>query len=283
LGYRVLIVDDSPAMRSFVRRIIDLSGFELSACYEASHGGEALDVLREQWVDAILTDINMPVVDGEELLRRLSSDDLLKSIPAVVISTDATRHRISQMLSLGARGYVTKPFHPEDLRAELERILGCPPVHGELQGQLNASVEEVLEKMFFVSPPETPGDCTGPGDKNLTARVPFEGDSRGDLLLSVSCPAARSIAADFLAVEPQELQDEQISAVVCELANMICGSVLSRLESAATFHLAPPQIVPSSLASRSEEGAAIYKVETFGGALTVALAMGIPACARAAK
>ena len=283
MGYRVLIVDDSQAMRSFVRRIIDLSGFELSACYEASHGGEALEVLRRQWVDAILTDINMPVVDGEELLRRLSADDLLKTIPVVVISTDATRHRISQMLSLGARGYVTKPFRPEDLRAELERILGCPAMDQELQQQLSSSVQEVLEKMFFVSPPETPGACSGPEDKSLTARVSFEGDSRGELLMSVSCPAARSIAADFLAVEPRELQDEQVSAVVCELANMICGSVLSRLESAATFHLAPPQIVPPSVAARNVEGAAIYKVGTFGGALTVALTMGIPACARAAK
>lgn len=124
MAYRVLIVDDSPAMRSFVRRIMQLSGFELSACYEASHGGEALDLLKEHWVDAILTDINMPVVDGEELLRRLAADEILRSIPVVVISTDATRQRIAQMLSLGARGYVTKPFLPEDLRTELERTLG---------------------------------------------------------------------------------------------------------------------------------------------------------------
>jgi two-component system, chemotaxis family, chemotaxis protein CheY len=126
MAYRVLIVDDSAAMRTFVRRIMELSGFDLSACFEASHGGEALEVLKEQWVDAILTDINMPEVDGEELLRRLSADALLSSIPVVVISTDATEHRITQMLSLGARGYVTKPFLPEDLRTELERTLGVP-------------------------------------------------------------------------------------------------------------------------------------------------------------
>ena len=124
MAYRVLIVDDSPAMRSFVRRVMDLSGFELSTCFEASNGQEALDLLRLEWVDAILTDINMPVVDGEEFLRRLSADELLRSIPVIVISTDATEHRISQMLSLGARGYVTKPFVPEVLRAELEATLG---------------------------------------------------------------------------------------------------------------------------------------------------------------
>ncbi len=63
-------------------------------------------------------------MDGEELLRRLAADEMLRSVPAIVISTDATLNRIERLLSLGARGYVTKPFAPEDLRAELERTLG---------------------------------------------------------------------------------------------------------------------------------------------------------------
>jgi two-component system chemotaxis response regulator CheY len=126
MAYRVLITDDSPAMRAFVRRVIELSGFELSHCFEAGDGEEALSVLRREWVDAILTDINMPGVDGEELLRRLAADEMLRSVPAIVISTDATENRIARLLSLGARGYVTKPFRPETLRSELERILGVP-------------------------------------------------------------------------------------------------------------------------------------------------------------
>ena len=126
MAYRVLIVDDSPAMRTFVRRVIDMSGFDLAQCFEASNGEEALNLLRGEWVDAILTDINMPQMDGEEFLRRLSQDEMLRSIPAIVISTDATAHRIASMTSLGARGYVTKPFLPETLRAELERTLGVP-------------------------------------------------------------------------------------------------------------------------------------------------------------
>ena len=128
MAYRVLIVDDSPAMRTFVRRVIELSGFELSDCFEASDGWQALDVLRAEWVDAILTDINMPGMDGQEFLRRLAEDELLRSIPAIVISTDVTAHRIASMVSLGARGYVTKPFLPETLRTELERTLGVPCV-----------------------------------------------------------------------------------------------------------------------------------------------------------
>ena len=126
MAYRVLIVDDSPAMRIFVRRVVELSGFDLAACFEASDGREALDLLHSEWVDAILTDINMPGMDGQEFLQRLNGDDLLRSVPAIVVSTDATAHRISAMTALGARGYVTKPFLPETLRAELERVLGAP-------------------------------------------------------------------------------------------------------------------------------------------------------------
>jgi two-component system chemotaxis response regulator CheY len=126
MAYRVLIADDSPVMRSFVRRVIELSGFEMEKCLEAGNGAEALTILQAEPVDAILTDINMPVVDGEEFLRRLSADAGLRSIPAIVISTDATRNRMDRMLALGARGYLTKPFLPETLRAELERTLGVP-------------------------------------------------------------------------------------------------------------------------------------------------------------
>ena len=126
MAYRILIVDDSPAMRSFVRRVVELSGFDLSECFEAADGAEALKVLGSEWVDAILTDVNMPHMDGEEFLAKLSADELMRSIPAIVISTDATCARIGRLTALGARGYVTKPFLPEQLREVLERTLGVP-------------------------------------------------------------------------------------------------------------------------------------------------------------
>ena len=124
MAYSVLIVDDSPVMRSFIRRVMTLSGFEVRECFEASNGEEALAQLGQHRVDVILTDINMPTMNGEELLRRLGADAVLKSVPALVISTDATRGRILRMMSLGAEGYMTKPFSPESLREELERVLG---------------------------------------------------------------------------------------------------------------------------------------------------------------
>jgi two-component system chemotaxis response regulator CheY len=120
---RVLIVDDSPAMRGFIRRVLQLSGLEVAASFQAGDGREALQLLAREPVDVILTDINMPGMDGGQFVECLRRDSKLSAIPVVVVSTDATSERVQQMLGLGARGYVTKPFSPEMLRAELERVL----------------------------------------------------------------------------------------------------------------------------------------------------------------
>jgi len=124
MAYRVLVVDDSPAMRGFIRRVIALSGFDAAECLEAGDGAEALERLRTETVDVILTDINMPRMDGEELMKRLAADERLRSIPTLVVSTDSTKLRIGRMSELGAQGYLSKPFSPEMLRGKLERVLG---------------------------------------------------------------------------------------------------------------------------------------------------------------
>ena len=123
MALSVLIVDDSPLMRAFVRRVMKLAGFDTADYVEASDGREALERLQTHHVDVILTDINMPGMNGEELLRELENNGTLRSVPALVISTDATRDRVDRMLELGAQGYVTKPFSPEVLGAELQRVL----------------------------------------------------------------------------------------------------------------------------------------------------------------
>ena len=123
MAYRVMIVDDSRSMRAFVRRVMDLSGFEVESCLNAANGAEALALLNQQRVDIILTDVNMPEMNGEDFVRQMEQQDELRSIPVVVISTDGTENRIRRLLDLGAKGSVVKPCSPEALRAELERVL----------------------------------------------------------------------------------------------------------------------------------------------------------------
>jgi two-component system chemotaxis response regulator CheY len=124
MSLRIMIVDDSPAMRSFIGRIVQLSGLDVESCVQAANGKEALGMLRSQTVDVVLSDINMPLMDGEQFLCELAKDAVLKRVPVVVVSTDSTDLRRKRMMELGARGYVRKPFAPETLRHELELALG---------------------------------------------------------------------------------------------------------------------------------------------------------------
>ena len=124
MAFQLMIVDDSPAMRAFILRVISLSGLEIGQCMQASNGREALDLLRKNWIDIVLTDINMPVMNGEEFLRCMANDEMLRTIPVLVISTDGSEHRVEQMMALGAKGYVKKPFTPELLRSNMEQLLG---------------------------------------------------------------------------------------------------------------------------------------------------------------
>jgi two-component system chemotaxis response regulator CheY len=120
MGKMILIVDDSPVMRSFIRRSLQIAGYQVSAWREAANGREGLERLSEGPVDLILTDINMPVMDGEGFVRAVKADEKWREIPVVVISTDATHKRVTGLLDLGAAGYLRKPFEPE----RLEEVLG---------------------------------------------------------------------------------------------------------------------------------------------------------------
>ncbi len=119
----VLIVDDSRGMRNVIRRVLLLSGFETGLCLEAGDGLEALEVLEREKIDIVLTDINMPNMNGEELVEKLFADPWLCRIPILVISTDRSDERMQRMLALGAKGYVTKPFVPEQLGAALAKLM----------------------------------------------------------------------------------------------------------------------------------------------------------------
>ena len=124
MAFQLMIVDDSAAMRAFIVRVIWLSGLEVGQCVQASNGREALELMRENWIDIVLTDINMPVMNGEELVRCMEQDEMLRNIPVLVISTDGSAHRVQQMMALGAKGFVKKPFSPELLRSNMEELLG---------------------------------------------------------------------------------------------------------------------------------------------------------------
>ena len=124
MAFNVLVVDDSSSMRAVIKRIVKISGFNVGVCWEAADGKEGMKVLSDQWVDLVLTDINMPNMNGLELVKTMKEDDLLRSIPVVMVTTEGSEERVQESMRLGAIGYIKKPFQPEDLKEVLGKIMG---------------------------------------------------------------------------------------------------------------------------------------------------------------
>jgi two-component system chemotaxis response regulator CheY len=125
-GLTLLIVDDSATMRAMVKRAATLSGVPLAAILEAANGQEALDVLERSHVDAIFTDINMPVMTGVELLKRMAAETRWAHVLRVIISTDASDVRRQEVSSLHVRHYVQKPVRPEAVCDVLSQLVVSP-------------------------------------------------------------------------------------------------------------------------------------------------------------
>jgi len=121
---RALIVDDSSVMRKIVERSLRQAGIELENVLEASNGAEALTIIGQNGIDLILCDINMPIMDGLEFVRNLGSVENAKGVPVVMITTEGSETHVVQALSAGARGYIRKPFTPEQVKEHVLPVLG---------------------------------------------------------------------------------------------------------------------------------------------------------------
>jgi CheY-like chemotaxis protein len=112
----VLIVDDSAMMRAMIKRVTALCDVPIGKIFEAGNGAEAIKILEAHHVDALFTDINMPVMTGTELLRAISGNERWRDLVRVIISTDGSEARRDEVKNLNVRLYVEKPFRPEVMR-----------------------------------------------------------------------------------------------------------------------------------------------------------------------
>lgn len=117
---QVLIVDDSSVMRKIVERSLRQAGLDPMVVFEAGSGVEALKVLAGQQVQLILSDINMPSMDGLEFLRELRAQNLAPGVPVVMITTESSEEHVKQAIVSGAQAYIRKPFTAEQVK---ERVL----------------------------------------------------------------------------------------------------------------------------------------------------------------
>lgn len=271
MSCNVLIVDDSSVARKTVGRVLQLSRFPHDRPLEAANGVEAIAVLESTPVDLVITDINMPEMNGEELVNWIENQPALGNLPVLVLSTECSLARMNRMNRIGIRGFLSKPFTPEALRNEVDRILLSRDVKNRFEDLLATVIEEALQTMCFmalVEPPESvrqvPAEC-------IHAKVDFSAELPGVLYLSVERALAWEMAENILGAEESRVAERQVEETVCELTNVICGSLLGRLERNNDYGLQPPTL----LAGRTAEICEAVRLRCESGALFAAVALGV--------
>ncbi len=119
----VLIVDDSAAIRKILQRVLQQTDLGIGKVIEAGDGNEALETLKTEKVDLILSDINMPNMDGLTLLGHLRTSPEWKDVPVIMISTEGSHGQVMEAVQLGARGFVRKPFTAQQVKEKLVALV----------------------------------------------------------------------------------------------------------------------------------------------------------------
>jgi two-component system chemotaxis response regulator CheY len=119
----ILIVDDSAAIRKILQRVLRDANVPIGTVVEAGDGVEALEKLKTCRVGLIMSDINMPNMDGLELLSKLKASDEWKSVPVVMVSTEGSQSKVLEAVEKGAAAYVRKPFNADQIKEKLAKFL----------------------------------------------------------------------------------------------------------------------------------------------------------------
>ncbi len=133
MAYKILVVDDSLPMRAVIKKTIKASGYGTTDFMEASNGREALEQMESEWLDLVITDYNMPKMNGLQLIEEMKKDEVLKAIPVLVVTTEGSRAKVDEFMEKGAVDYVKKPFTPEEIRQKLTQILGEAEDEGDVE------------------------------------------------------------------------------------------------------------------------------------------------------
>ena len=138
MALNVLVVDDSAVMRAMIIKTLRLSGLPLHDIYEARNGEEGLHLLTQHWIDLVLLDLNMPVMNGEEMLVQVRQNPETVDVPVVIVSTEGSETRIAALRQQGVE-FVHKPFTPELVRETTRHMTGVSDAYDMEGGAIAGS------------------------------------------------------------------------------------------------------------------------------------------------
>lgn len=267
MAFNVLVVDDSDVIRSMIARTLRLAQVPVGELFEASNGREALAVLGEEWVDLVLADINMPIMDGAEMLEEMLRRPETADVPVIVVSSEGANDRVSLLMERGVTAWIRKPFTPEEIRDVISEVTGTWPPAEERQAHVDAVFGPVLETFAFVFPepvnaesaPEAQGEI-------MCATITFSGATSGTMSLAAPADLCAELAGNILGLEPGDPEALRKGAdTLGEIANIAAGHLATRLEPDHQTDLHPPVVSRLERADwdvrLAQSAARIYSVE----------------------
>lgn len=242
MALNILLVDDSHTTRSIVGRTLRLSGLSLGEVHEAENGREALDVLDRHWVDLVISDLNMPVMGGIDLVGKMKDDPLLRSVPVLVVTAEGNRRRIDGLKASGlVTGYLRKPFSPEQIKEAIHHALGIP------DGIDPSLVAEVLVDVlgtyaYLFGEPVCLAELPVPA-ATVSVTMRFSGSFSGSLTMVMPERLAASVAANALGAADEDVTRGMGGDAAAELLNIVCGRLLTVLAGELpVFDMSTPEI-----------------------------------------
>lgn len=124
MSFNILIVDDSRTIRAVIKKTLSIANVPVGELFEAENGQIALDIMKDQWIDLVFADINMPVMTGVEMVDKMAEDQMLEKLPVIIVSTEGSKSRIDQLIHKGVKAFVKKPITPEQLTNVVKLVMG---------------------------------------------------------------------------------------------------------------------------------------------------------------
>jgi len=248
VALNVLVVDDSDVIRRMILKTLRLAEINLGTAFEASNGKEALEIINSNWVDFVLADINMPVMDGLEMLKHLRESEDTRELPVIVVTTEGSTERVAELEAAGVSAYVRKPFTPEIIRGVVDSVTSTLTAGETATEVLLSSSIAVLERfvMMDAAAAESTLSALDPFEEAdlLQASMVFRGAVTGALTLAAPFELCVEMAANAIGVElDAELHAAQAADALGEVLNMICGYLVLELEPERPTDLTPPVVV----------------------------------------
>lgn len=226
MSVNVLIVDDSKTTRTIIAKALRHANVALGEVLYARDGLEALETLKDNWVDIVFADLNMPRLSGVEMVERMADSDLLSSVPVVIVSSEGRQDRIDALLAQGAAAYLRKPFPPESLARIAGELLGSHDSASRTEPDLDEAFFTALEgfAMLVAEPLEIPPLC--PKRAQLTTMRAVGPAVEVEIAVATSVEGAATVTECALGEaggSPDDAMKELVNLVAGRLVDALAG------------------------------------------------------------